>query len=175
MGRIILGTLFIFWGLSIFLNFSFFKLFFALIIILIGVRILAGRRQWGGPQNWSSWERMNVATVAQENLINEVVIFGPINKAVKSENFKGGMVKMVFAGGVIDLSAVKTQQNEIELTIKTVFAGLKLIVPKGWKVTTQGSAVFGGYDNRVQPGEGHVTLNLRGSAVFGGIEIVNPS
>jgi len=173
MGRIILGTLFIFWGLSIFLNFSFFKLFFALIIILIGVRILAGRRQWGGSQNWSSWERMNVATVVQEDFINEVVIFSPINKAVKSENFKGGVVKMTFAGGVIDLSGVKTQAKEIDLTVKTVFAGLKLIVPKSWKVNVQSSAVFGGYDNRVQPNEAAIILNLKGSAVFGGIEIVD--
>lgn len=172
MGRIILGTLFIFWGLSIFLNFSFFKLFFALIIILIGIRLLAGRRQWGGSMDWHNWEQLNVATVSQEDFINEVVVFSAINKAVKSENFKGGMVKMTFAGGVIDLSQVKTQAKEIDLTVKTVFAGLKLIVPKNWKVTIQGSAVFGGYDNRVQTSESAVTLNLKGSAVFGGIEIV---
>ncbi len=168
MGRIIVGTLLILWGLSAFLGFDLFRFFFALVIILIGVRILTGRRQ-----HWGHWNDMNVATVSQEDFLNEIVIFSPINRVVKSENFKGGMVKMVFAGGVIDLSGVKTQAKEIELTIKTVFAGLKLIVPKDWKVNIQGSAVFGGYDNRVQPGEGAVTLNLKGSAVFGGIEIVS--
>jgi predicted membrane protein len=167
MGRIIIGTLLILWGLSALFGFPLFHFFFALIVILIGVRILTGRRHWG------NWEHMNVAAVSQEDLLNEVVIFSPINKAVKSENFKGGFVKMVFAGGVIDLSAVKTQAKEIDLTVKTVFAGLKLIVPKSWKVTIQGSAVFGGYENKVVPGEGSVTLNLKGSAVFGGIEIVN--
>jgi hypothetical protein len=94
-------------------------------------------------------------------------------KVVKSENFKGGKVTMVFAGGEIDLSNVKTTAKEIDLNITTVFAGAKLIIPKGWKVNTQGTAIFGGYDNKVVPGEGSVTLNLRGSAVFGGIEIVN--
>ena len=138
------------------------------------MRILTGRHYWGGSHGWDNWEHMNAAAVSQEDFINEVVIFSPINKSVKSDNFKGGMVKMVFAGGVIDLSQVKTQAKEIDLTVKTVFAGLKLIVPKGWKVNIQGSAVFGGYDNRVQPTEGAVvTLNLKGSTVFGGIEIVN--
>ena len=173
MGRIIIGTLFIVWGLSALLGFDLFRFFFAVVIILIGVRILTGRSYWGGTHSWGNWEQMNAATVSQEDVLNEVAIFSPINKSVKSENFKGGMIKMIFAGGVIDLSGVKTQQKEIDLTIKTVFTGLKLIVPKGWKVTIQGSAVFGGYDNRVQPGEAIVILNLKGSAVFGGIEIVN--
>jgi len=172
MGRIIIGTLLILWGLSAFLGFDLFRFFFAIVIILIGVRILTGRRQWGG---WERWNNGEVVTSTSEDYLNEVVVFSPINKVVKSENFKGGKLSLVFAGGEINLSEVKTTLKEIDLNIVTVFAGAKLIIPKNWKVNTQGTAIFGGYDSKVQPGEGHVTLNLRGSAVFGGIEIINPS
>lgn len=169
MGRIIVGTLFVLWGLSALLGFSLFKFFFALIVILIGVSILTGRRYWG------HWDNAKATTpnIGTEEFLNEVAVFSPIFKVVNSENFKGGVVKMVFAGGVIDLSGVKTQAKEIELSIKTVFAGLKLIVPKGWKVNVQGSSIFGGYENRVPSAEGSITLTIKGSAVFGGIEIVN--
>lgn len=164
MGKIIIGTLLILWGLSALLGFDLFRFFFAIVIILIGVRIISGRRHW----NYAN----EVSTVS-EDYINEVAVFSPLNKAVKSENFKGGKVTLVFAGGEIDLSQAKTSAKEIDLNIVTVFAGAKLVVPKNWKVNTQGTAIFGGYDSKVTPGEGHVTLNLKGSAVFGGIEIVN--
>jgi len=54
-----------------------------------------------------------------------------------------------------------------------VFGGGRLIVPKNWKVNSQGTAVVGNYSNRVSGGTGAVTLNVNGSAVMASIEIVS--
>jgi hypothetical protein len=50
---------------------------------------------------------------------------------------------------------------------------MKLVIPKDWTVNSKSSAIFGGINDQTEKGEGKVTLNLRGSVVFGGIEIVN--
>lgn len=165
MIRIIIGTLLVLWGLSIFLGFSLFKFFFSVAIILFGIKILTGRR-------WGNWNNVPVIDINQADFLNEVVVFGPLYKMVKSENFKGGKVTMVFSGGELDLSQVKTTAKEIDLYLVTVFSGVKIIVPKGWKVNTMGTAIVGGYDNKVTSTDSSVTLNLKGAAVFGGVEIV---
>ena len=165
MIRIIIGTLLVLWGLSIFLGFSLFKFFFSIAIILFGISILTGRR-------WGNRSSVPVIDINHEDFLNEVVVFGPLFKMVKSENFKGGKVTMVFSGGELDLSQVKTTAKEIDLNIVTVFSGVKIIVPKNWKVITQGTAIVGGYNNKTASTDSVVTLNLKGAAVFGGVEVV---
>lgn len=167
MARIIFGVIVILIGVSVLTGFSLFQFAFSLLLIFIGVRILTGKnRHWDG-----KWE--DAKNISNEDFINEVAIFSPINKTVKSENFKGGKVVMVFAGGEIDLSQAKTSHKEIDMEFIAVFGGGKLIIPKDWRVSSRGAAVFGGYNNKTEKGESGVTLNLKGAAVFGGIEIVN--
>ena len=150
-------------GLSALLDLSFFKLFFAIIIILLGVRLISGK-----------WSKMSPesALASNEDFLNEVLIFSPVNKVLKSEKFKGGKAVLVFAGGQIDLKDVKSADGTIYLELTSVFSGLKLIVPKDWKVVSEGVAIFGGYNNKTESGSGTV-LNIKGSAVFGGVEIIN--
>ncbi len=164
MARIIIGTLLVLWGLSSFLGFSLFRFFFAIVIIMLGVHVLAGRR---------GWYRSSATESSSDEYVNEVVVMSALDKAVKSENFKGGKVVLVFAGGEIDLRGAKAQSKEITLEITSVFGGCKVMVPQGWKVKVQGTAIVGGYDNRTASAEGGTVLIIRGSAVFGGVEIVN--
>ncbi|MFA6552448.1 MAG: hypothetical protein WCT19_03025 [Candidatus Paceibacterota bacterium] len=162
--RFIFGIILVIIGISALLDLSFFKLFFAIIIILLGVRLISGK-----------WSRISPesASVSNEDFLNEVLIFSPVNKVLKSEKFKGGKAVLVFAGGQIDLKDVKSADGTIYLELTSVFSGLKLIVPKDWKVVSEGSAIFGGYNNKTESGSGTV-LNIKGTAVFGGVEIMNP-
>jgi hypothetical protein len=50
---------------------------------------------------------------------------------------------------------------------------MDIILPKGWKVSSQGTSILGGFDIRVESGEGEVTLNIKGLALFGGVKIIN--
>jgi predicted membrane protein len=165
MGRIIAGTILILVGISALFGVSLMKFALAFILIAIGVRILSGRRR----HHWD----FESATATSEDLLNEVAIFSPVNKTVSSNNFKGGKIVMVFSGGKIDLSQAKTSEKNISLEVVAVFGGGKIIIPKNWKVNSQGTAIFGGYNNKVEAGSDEVVLNIKGAAIFGGIEIVN--
>lgn len=167
MARIIFGVVIILIGISALTGFSLFQFAFALLLIFIGVKVLTSRsRKWN-----VKWD--DIKSIDNEDVVNEVAIFSPINKVVKSDNFKGGKIVMVFAGGEIDLSHVKTSAKDVDMELVAIFGGGKLIVPKDWRVNSHGVAIFGGYNNKTEKGESGSTLNLKGAAVFGGIEIVN--
>ncbi|MFA6393701.1 MAG: LiaF domain-containing protein [Patescibacteria group bacterium] len=164
MGRIIAGIVLIIIGLSAFFGENFFKIAFSVILIAIGVRILTGRRRGialSGEKRTSG-----------EDYLNEAIIFSPIEKTITSENFQGGKVVVVFGGGELDLREVKTAGENIEMEVTAIFGGLKIMIPKNWKVNSKGTAIFGGYDNHTS-GAGNITLNLKGAAIFGGVEITN--
>lgn len=165
MGRIIVGTILVLWGLSALFGFSLFRFFFAVIIILLGVHFLTGRRPWR--------QSNDEPTATSDGFLNEIAILSPVRKVVKTDDFKGGRVIMIFAGGEIDLREVKTQEKEISLEVTAVFGGAKVMVPKGWRVSRHGTAVIGGYDNRTALTDSATTLIIRGSVVFGGVEITN--
>ena len=167
MGKIIWGTILIIIGISAILGISLMRFLFAFILIAIGIKIIIGKKSncWNFKQNKSTTE---------ENTLNEVNIFSSVNKLIKSDDFKGGKIVVIFSGGRIDLSQVKTSLRNIDLEIIAIFGGVELIVPKEWKINSQGNSIFGGYDIKVQ-GEnvGETTLNLKGHAIFGGIKVKN--
>jgi len=165
MPRILIGTVLIIIGLSAIISFSVVKLVFALIIIFIGLRIISGHGRWDSDY----WHEKSESS---QDWLNDVAIFSPLNKTVNSENFKGGKVTLVFSGGEIDLSNVKTPAREVNMEVTAIFGGGKLIVPSGWSVNPNVAAIFGGFNNRTRAG-GEITLNLKGAAIFGGLEIVN--
>ncbi len=80
---------------------------------------------------------------------------------------------MIFSGGKIDLSRAETADRDVNLEVVAVFGGGKIIIPKNWKINSQGTAIFGGYDSKAAAGSGEVTLNLKGTAIFGGVEVEN--
>jgi hypothetical protein len=162
-GHNIAGIIIVIVGLSILFSFPFFHIFLAVILVWIGIRVMSRRSKlshYGG--------RVNV--VGDE--LDKIFIFSPVNKIIVSDNFTGGKVTCIFAGGQIDFSGAKTDKKEIDLEITNIFAGLKLILPKEWKVKSQETNIMGGVENRTK-GEGKVTVNLKGSSIFGGMEIVN--
>jgi len=167
MTRIIIGILIIVIGLSALIGVSLFKFAFALTLIIIGIRIITG-------VSWqrSHWGRDRKATTT-EDFLNEVAIFSPLDKTVRSEGFRGGKIVVVFGGGQIDISQVKAFEKNVNIELTAVFGGAKLIIPKNWRVNSQGVGIFGGYSNKAVAAEGETTLSIKGAAIFGGVEIIN--
>jgi len=165
MVKIIIGTILIILGIGAFFGISLGNFIFALILIAIGVKIISGN------EHNSVFKTEN--SITNEDFINEISIFSFLNKKNTSENFKGGKILMIFSGGKIDISQIKTSEKNIDIEIFVLFGGGELIVPKNWKINSQGTSIFGGYDSRVE-GEGTENiLNIKGVAIFGGIKIVN--
>lgn len=164
MARFIVGAFIILLGISMLTGVAFFHFFFAAVLILVGLRILLGKESkvnFGGQ------------TTTGEEFFNDVAIFSSVNKAIKTENFKGGKVVVIFAGGQIDLSQARATESVVEIEAVAIFGGLKLIVPKDWRVNSKGVAILGGFDNKTGSEATGPTLNLKGVAIFGGVEIVS--
>ncbi len=162
--KLIFGLFLILLGLSALTGLGFLLRFFiALVFIVLGIRILTGKREF-----------FEQTTEFEADSLNEVYVFTGVNKKITSTDFSGGKVTLVFAGGQMDLRGVKTKTKDISLEIVVVFGGGKLLVSKNWKVNTEGLTMLGGVDNKTAPAkEPTVTLNLKGSVILGGLEIVN--
>lgn len=171
MGKIIAGTILIVLGISALIGVSLIKFFIAFILILIGIKIVLGKEH-----DHFNWEPKKTSeSTSNENIISEVSIFSSANKVVKADNFKGGKIVMIFSGGRIDISGVKTSEKNIDLEIVTIFGVAQLVIPKGWRINSEGTSIFGGYDIKSggEKENKETTLNLKGAAIFGGVKVTN--
>ena len=161
--------IFIIIGLSALFGGELAKYAFALILIIIGLRIIS-RHSWEPRQGERHWYSGNSTA---DDFINEVVVFGPLHKTVRADNFKGGKVVVVFGEGEVDLSRASTTAGNVDLEFVAVFGRGRLIVPKNWQVKSRGVKVIGDFYSRAETTTSDVTLNVKGSAVFGSVEITN--
>lgn len=158
--RIIFGLVLVAVGISAFTGFSVLRLAFAVILIVWGVRVLSQKSHTDSGMHMSA------------DMLNEVIIFGPADRVVSSEHFKGGKIVVLFGGGDLDLRQSHIHDHAT-LEAVVIFGGLRVIVPSQWQVESGGTAVAGAFDNRAQSGSQPPALKISGVAVCGGIQIVN--
>ena len=114
------------------------------------------------------------ATYSNEDFVDSTSIFGGAKKNIISKNFKGGDLVNIFGGNELDLTQADfTGTAVIELT--TVFGGTKLIVPSNWSIKSDAVIIFGGIEDKRKmqtlTENPDKTLLLRGTVIFGGIDI----
>lgn len=90
------------------------------------------------------------------------------------QDLKGGKADAVFGGIDIDFSdAVITR--DIVFEANAVFGGIDIVAPKNCRVIVETTNVFGGSENKRMAGyaysESMPAFIVKGSAVFGGIEV----
>ncbi len=113
------------------------------------------------------------------NFLNEVAIFGGVERRIMTRDFRGGSVNAIFGGVELDLGRADMQQPQAELEVNAIFGGVELRVPDNWQVVSRGQAIFGGYDDKTDHSDMDATGNpkkmliLTGSAIFGGVDIKN--
>jgi predicted membrane protein len=142
-----------------------------LIFVAIGLMII-----------WNTLEGRKVGTVPagdSTTLLNEVAVFSGIERRITNRQFQGGRLTSVFGGMEIDLSEAGMEGNEAVLDLNIVFGGCELRVPPSWNVALRVQPMFGGIEDRTRQSapadtsEGRKTLYLKGTVVFGGVEIKN--
>lgn len=113
--------------------------------------------------------------IPKEDFLNATSIFSGVTNKVLSKQFKGGNLTSIFGGNEVNLSQADFI-GEAEIDLTCIFGGITLIVPSGWKVKTELTSVFGGVDDQrpILPDnspEPQKTLIIRGTCVFGGVEL----
>jgi predicted membrane protein len=158
--------------------------FWPILIIIFGILMIfkpkRSQKKWEKYEKWhkhDQWEdwKQQAAHETGEDYIEANAIFGSVKKNIVSKNFKGGEVNAVFGGCEINLMQAEIQ-GKIVLEMNQVFGGTKLIVPAHWEIHSELTAVLGSVeDKRPQVARfgnnNGAILILRGSAVFGGIDI----
>ncbi|TDG35869.1 hypothetical protein EZJ43_10965 [Pedobacter changchengzhani] len=115
------------------------------------------------------------AGINDNAVIDVVAVFGGSQQTVYSKQFNGGSIIAVFGGADINFTQ-SDFADTVCLDVTAIFGGIKLIVPPGWAIKSNVTAVFGSVEDK----RGHnmpnsdvplKTLVLAGSAFFGGIEV----
>ncbi len=110
----------------------------------------------------------------EDDFVDATSIFGGTKKNILSKNFKGGDIVNVFGGTELNLTQADVHGTAV-LELTTIFGGTKLIVPSNWSVKPEAVTIFGGIEDKRQlPPNNEVpdkTLILRGTVIFGGIDI----
>lgn len=162
------GVIIILLGLSILLHFPFFNILFAGLIIWIGVKVLTGR----GNDFGDFWHE--TTGTLDDDYLRRVLVFSSMRTKLRTENFEGMELVTIFSGGEVDAATIKTKNKDVEINLVAIFGGLKLRIPKGWAVKSEGIGIIGGFDNRTDSStKTGPVIHLKGVAIFGGVEIVN--
>jgi len=160
-----------FWFLSRYSDFPISNLFFEywpILIILFGIYIIFKK------DGSTSTRKVNLEGENYDiDYIDDVSIFGGGRKNITSQNFKGGKITAIFSGIDIDLHESNLAEGNNSLEITAILGGVDIIVPRDWKVISNVSSIFGGFDdkrilNTNQVYESNKVLIIRGSVIFGG-------
>jgi hypothetical protein len=112
-----------------------------------------------------------------EGALNEVAIFGGVERKVTTDDFRGGYVSAMFGGVVIDLRKAGMRGDSAVVDVNSIFGGVEFKIPPNWIAVPQVPAIFGGFGNKsVQPSAdmpGVKRLFIKGAAIFGGVEVKN--
>ena len=141
------------------------KLFFPVILVLIGFSIIFGNRvRQSVPQ--SAFASVPVGGVPGYN-----AIFSGNDVRWPAEQFTGASLSAVFGGVTLDLrNAIITEDAVINSTC--IFAGIDIYVPQNVQVKVAGVPVFGGVDNKAANAAPNApTVYVNSTCIFGGVDI----
>lgn len=203
-GWIIMTLIGVFFTVREIIDFDISKYYFPLLFILIGLLLLfkpkksdidrknSCKARWKsrmkrkyaalgdlnipGDDTDSYNENDKYAGIDKNDIIDSVSVFGGNHHKVYSKNFKGGDVVAVFGGSDINLTQADFE-GVVKLDIVAIFGGVKIIIPPGWEVKSEVTAIFGGIDDKRTLGvaavEPRKVLIIEGVALFGGVDIRN--
>ncbi len=105
-----------------------------------------------------------------------VAIFGGVERKGRWRMRQRSQVTVVFGGADLDLRQADFDAPVVEVNVQTCFGGVDIKVPAGLTVRDETTHVFGGVDikNLGEPVAGAPTLVLRGTVLFGGIDVKGP-
>lgn len=141
------------------------KLFFPIILVLIGCSIIFGNRvRQAVPQ--SAFASIPVGGVPGYN-----AIFSGNDVRWPAEQFSGASLSAVFGGVTLDLrNAIITEDAVINSTC--IFGGIDIYVPQNVQVKVGGVPVFGGVDNKAANASPNApTVYVNSTCIFGGVDI----
>jgi hypothetical protein len=129
---------------------------------------------WGGFQAAAALTKRAIPSRGDEESdeLALVAIYDGIDLKSRATAFRGGSMLAWFGGISVDLREA-TLAPGAHLTVNTLFGGVAIRVPAGWRLESTVKAIAGGADVKAPEPEDPdaPTLTLDGRALFGGIAV----
>jgi predicted membrane protein len=106
--------------------------------------------------------------------LNISQVLSGTTRRVESQDFKGGKAEVVLGSAEIDLRGARLSGGQAALDLSAVFGGIEVHVPRDWEIVLEGTPVLGSIESHKSPMPATgktATLTIRGSAVFGSIDV----
>lgn len=134
-------------------------------IIAVGLALLT---RWRGGQTAP-------AGLAGEDTVVATGIFGGPSVSTASQRFHAATLTAIFGGVTCDLRRARPAPEGATITATAAFGGIDILVPRGWRITTSSTPLFGGVDDKTDatvelPPDAPI-LHIDALALFGGIDI----
>lgn len=164
-----------------FQNLSFKLTILPILFIIIGIsiisKILAKPKEKDHQQEYEFIDRMKNIGFLQKLFSGKNVIFGASKNIVIAPIFNGTDINTIFGGAVLDLRKTDIEEGETTIEVNVVFGGVEIYVPSNWEVIVNTTNILGATeDKRFYTDEktfSNKQLIIKGSCIFGGIEIKN--
>lgn len=145
--------------------------FWPIVILFIGVYLIVAP-----PKSFRPNQKTGNPVGDSRDFIDEVAVFSGGDRIITSKNFKGGRIVSVFGGSDINLMNAQLAEGVQVIETTNVFGGANIIVPAGWTVKVEVTAIFGGFSDKrpKMPNlvyDEKTMLVIRGVAIFGGGEV----
>jgi predicted membrane protein len=101
-------------------------------------------------------------------------VFSGLKRVIDSKEFRGGKASAIFGGLELDFTESGLAENEATVEVTAAFGGIEIRVPTEWKVIIDSNPIFGAIEDKrktIPPVEDAPKLYIRGTVIFGGIEI----
>ncbi len=110
---------------------------------------------------------------AESDEVALVAIFDGVKLESRSQAFRGGSMLAWFGGVAVDLREAQLAPGGAKLSLHSLFGGIAIRVPVGWRVESSARALSGGVAVDVpEPDDPEApTLTVEGFAAFGGIAV----
>lgn len=139
------------------------KLFIPALLIVVGILILSKDFLRTNIKN-------KIKSIEVSNDNEFYAIFGSNTIKPKQEEVNGASLNAIFGELKCDLRDSKITKD-IVINATSVFGGMTILVPEDVNIITTATPIFGGVDNKAKNSKNENTIYIKGTVLFGGIEI----
>jgi hypothetical protein len=151
------------------LEISFWKLFWPLALVTVGVTMLG--RGLIRPLPRSS------AAADRESVVHAFAFMSGNERRSDSTEFRGGDLFAFMGGVTLDLRHATPTADGAVLDVFAWWGGIEVRVPDNWRVISEVVPLLGGFEDNTKPSADPSAvagrLVLRGAVIMGGIEVKN--
>lgn len=139
--------------------------FWPVILIIIGLSFFLRNRN----------KQSTDGKTSNLDAIDEMAFLSGGDKLFTSQSFQGGKITATFGGFDIDLSKCRLAPGTQVLDVSVFAGGIDLRVPEDWVIKSELSPIAGGFSDKRRsiPQGNDQVLVLKGSVIFGGVDIKN--